>query len=257
MFQETLGFLSFYGRNMDAWIDCLTSVDSPADGLTAVTVETGQLLVLRVDNPFEFRSRCPEQYDALVECSALVTSAAPGSGEAPVACPSALWPLRRESPLPQQPASQRPVLGRKMPGGGMQVRAKRLGPIGRVAALADLAQGLTVMIETLPANNWPVRHTARLAARARRSNVSGVRETAATAMIDDNWKTVRPCAAASSFNSSHCRRMRCAEGKLRGGIRATLSRNADHSLRSPATSSGGTLTTSAAQPAVRSSPSRI
>ncbi len=34
-FAATLGFPGFYGRNMDAWIDCVTSVDRD-DGMTAV-----------------------------------------------------------------------------------------------------------------------------------------------------------------------------------------------------------------------------
>jgi RNAse (barnase) inhibitor barstar len=38
VFQHTLGFPDFYGRNMDAWIDCMTCVDTVADGLTTVTV---------------------------------------------------------------------------------------------------------------------------------------------------------------------------------------------------------------------------
>lgn len=29
VFAETLGFPAFYGRNMDAWIDCMTSADEP------------------------------------------------------------------------------------------------------------------------------------------------------------------------------------------------------------------------------------
>lgn len=29
VFQRTLGFPDFYGRNMDAWIDCMTSLDAP------------------------------------------------------------------------------------------------------------------------------------------------------------------------------------------------------------------------------------
>jgi len=29
VFHETLGFPKFYGRNMNAWIDCMTSIDTP------------------------------------------------------------------------------------------------------------------------------------------------------------------------------------------------------------------------------------
>jgi RNAse (barnase) inhibitor barstar len=31
-FASAFGFPDFYGRNMDAWIDCMTSLDSPGTG---------------------------------------------------------------------------------------------------------------------------------------------------------------------------------------------------------------------------------
>jgi len=34
-FADTLGFPSFYGRNMDAWIDCMTCLDDPEAGMTS------------------------------------------------------------------------------------------------------------------------------------------------------------------------------------------------------------------------------
>jgi hypothetical protein len=69
---------------MDAWIDCMTSVDTPADGLSSVTVAPGNVLVLRIDDPFSFRQRCPEQYDALMECSGFVNLRRTEVGEEPV-----------------------------------------------------------------------------------------------------------------------------------------------------------------------------
>ncbi len=84
VFQETFGFPVFYGRNMNAWIDCLTSVDSPGDGMSAVTVKPGQLLVLEIAEPFEFKGRCPEQYDALLECSAFINFRRAEIGGTPV-----------------------------------------------------------------------------------------------------------------------------------------------------------------------------
>ena len=62
----------------------MTSVDAPPDGLSTVTVEPGEILVLRIDEPFEFRRRCPEQYDALVECTAFVNFRRVEIGELPV-----------------------------------------------------------------------------------------------------------------------------------------------------------------------------
>jgi hypothetical protein len=41
VFQATLGFPEFYGRNMDAWIDCMTYVDDPSGGLTRVSIRRG------------------------------------------------------------------------------------------------------------------------------------------------------------------------------------------------------------------------
>jgi RNAse (barnase) inhibitor barstar len=68
-FARTLGFPSFYGRNMDAWIDCLTYED---DGLTAFPVPPGQVLTLELVDCRDFRARCPEIYAALVDCAAFV-----------------------------------------------------------------------------------------------------------------------------------------------------------------------------------------
>jgi len=71
-FSKMLGFPAFYGRNMDAWIDCMTSTDAPEDGLSAVHVAKGDMLVLCVSGAARLKKRCPEIYDALVECSAFV-----------------------------------------------------------------------------------------------------------------------------------------------------------------------------------------
>jgi RNAse (barnase) inhibitor barstar len=84
VFQRSFGFPDFYGRNMDAWIDCMTSLDTAEDGLTTVWVKTGQILILRIDDPFDFRRRCPEQYEALIECSAFVNFRRVEVGEPPV-----------------------------------------------------------------------------------------------------------------------------------------------------------------------------
>jgi len=72
VFSHQLGFPDLFGRNMDAWIDCMTYLDEPDAGMTSVHVTPGQVLVLLLDNVCEFRVRCPEQYAALIECSAFV-----------------------------------------------------------------------------------------------------------------------------------------------------------------------------------------
>ena len=84
VFRRVFGFPEFYGCNMNAWIDCMTSLDAPNDGLTAITVENGGMLTLRVDHAFEFKKRCPEQFDALIECSAFVNYRRVEVGEPPI-----------------------------------------------------------------------------------------------------------------------------------------------------------------------------
>jgi hypothetical protein len=72
-FSEMLGFPGFYGRNMDAWNDCMTSLDKPDDGLSSVHVAQGDVLVLCIADAGELKKRHPEIFDALVECSAFVS----------------------------------------------------------------------------------------------------------------------------------------------------------------------------------------
>jgi hypothetical protein len=72
IFQELFGFPAVYGRNMDAWIDCMTSLDEPRAGLSSIHVPQGEVLVLQLDHVSDFPSRCPEQYAAIIECAAFV-----------------------------------------------------------------------------------------------------------------------------------------------------------------------------------------
>ena len=71
-FATALGFPDFYGRNMDAWIDCLTYVNEPSAGMTKVHVPEGLVLTLQIDDVDVFAHRCPEQYAALIESTAFV-----------------------------------------------------------------------------------------------------------------------------------------------------------------------------------------
>jgi RNAse (barnase) inhibitor barstar len=71
-FAKAFGFPDFYGRNMDAWIDCLTSLDRPDDGMTSVHAAQSHVLTLQLENVASFRSAHPELYAAIVECAAFV-----------------------------------------------------------------------------------------------------------------------------------------------------------------------------------------
>lgn len=72
VFKEAFGFPDFYGRNMDAWIVCMTSLDAPDHGLTTVHAPPGGVVTLQLDHVGGFAQRCPDLYDTIVECAALV-----------------------------------------------------------------------------------------------------------------------------------------------------------------------------------------
>jgi hypothetical protein len=81
VFQNALGFPGYYGRNMDAWIDCLTYADDAQAGMVATPVPRGKVLTLLIEDAGRFRNRCPEQYDALIEGSAAVNNRRIEQGE--------------------------------------------------------------------------------------------------------------------------------------------------------------------------------
>lgn len=50
----------------------MTSLDAFEDGLSNVHCEPGRILTVELDGVKEFKLRCPDQYSAIVECSAFV-----------------------------------------------------------------------------------------------------------------------------------------------------------------------------------------
>jgi hypothetical protein len=77
-------FPDYYGRNMDAWIDCMTHIDDRGIGLTAISVSAGHLVALRIDDAPDFEKRSPDQYRALIECTAFVNCRRMERGGEPV-----------------------------------------------------------------------------------------------------------------------------------------------------------------------------
>jgi RNAse (barnase) inhibitor barstar len=71
-FNRVFRFPAFYGRNMHAWIDCMSSLDAPEEEMSAIHCEPSRVLTLELENAKPFMARCPEQYVAIVECSAFV-----------------------------------------------------------------------------------------------------------------------------------------------------------------------------------------
>lgn len=62
----------FYGRNMNAWIDCMTCLDEPDASMSSIHCEAGKTLTIELENVKEFKKRCLEQFNAIIECSAFV-----------------------------------------------------------------------------------------------------------------------------------------------------------------------------------------
>lgn len=84
VFAEVLGFPAFYGSNMNAWIDCMTDADDPDTGMVRAAVPPGELMTLKIDDAADFARRCPEQFDALIECTAFVNYRRVETGGTPV-----------------------------------------------------------------------------------------------------------------------------------------------------------------------------
>ena len=71
-FSKAFGFPDFYGRNMDAWIDCMTSLDCPDDGMTNVHTKSGKTIILELQNINSLVKNNEEIYKAIIECAAFV-----------------------------------------------------------------------------------------------------------------------------------------------------------------------------------------
>ena len=84
VFAKTLGFPSFYGRNMNAWVDCMDSIDCREDGMTSVHASEGGMLVMDLGICTDFAQRCPEQYEAILDSTGFVNHRRIDVGEKPV-----------------------------------------------------------------------------------------------------------------------------------------------------------------------------
>lgn len=77
------GFPDFYGRNMDAWIDCLSSLRD-GDGMSAFALGPDDVLQIELTHADALRCAAPAILDALEDCTAEVNERCAGNGEKPV-----------------------------------------------------------------------------------------------------------------------------------------------------------------------------
>ena len=57
-FAEVFGFPAFYGRNMDAWIDCMAYLDDPSAEMTRIHAPAGGVVALQLDHVDDFATCC-------------------------------------------------------------------------------------------------------------------------------------------------------------------------------------------------------
>jgi len=80
--KTAFGFPDFYGRNMDAWIDCLSGLRND-DGMSAYVLGEDEQLQIQILNSDVLRRDAPEILSALEECTAEVNLLCSESGEKP------------------------------------------------------------------------------------------------------------------------------------------------------------------------------
>ncbi len=79
---HAFGFPDFYGRNMDAWIDCLSYLDEDG-GMCRYKLLAGERLEILLPNFEEFGREYPEICTGLLECTAFVNQRYLASGDIP------------------------------------------------------------------------------------------------------------------------------------------------------------------------------
>jgi len=83
-FARAFGFFDGYGRNMNAWIDCMSDLDDPSSGMLAVHGDRDNPVLMEITHAEEFTQRCPDLLAELVVCSALVNRRFVDHGGAPI-----------------------------------------------------------------------------------------------------------------------------------------------------------------------------
>jgi len=81
LFDQVFGFPEYYGRNMDAWIDCMTYLRHPDAGMTAWHVARDKQLVLVIKGSAAFQQRCPDLYQSFLDCADFVNERMAAAGE--------------------------------------------------------------------------------------------------------------------------------------------------------------------------------
>ncbi|MEW6538540.1 MAG: barstar family protein [Pseudomonadota bacterium] len=80
-FASVLGFPKFYGRNGDAWIDCMSSLDTD---FSSVRVAPGQMLLVEIGGADLLADRAPDILNFIYDASAFVNGRRIEVGQPPI-----------------------------------------------------------------------------------------------------------------------------------------------------------------------------
>jgi len=80
-FASALGFPDFYGRNGNAWIDCMSSLDTE---FSTVRVDPGQLVLIEIGEADQMADRAPDLLNFVYDASAFVNGRRIEVGQPPI-----------------------------------------------------------------------------------------------------------------------------------------------------------------------------
>jgi len=72
VFSEVMGFPDFYGKNNNAWIDCMSYIDDKDAGMSKVTVKSGESLTITVSGTEKATNSAAEVFLGFMEIVAAV-----------------------------------------------------------------------------------------------------------------------------------------------------------------------------------------
>lgn len=82
LFKDALGFPDFYGRNIDAWIDCLSHLHEEV-GLCNIKLINEEILQLHLTEIKDFNQRQPKILNEFIECTTFVNDRFIAAGQNP------------------------------------------------------------------------------------------------------------------------------------------------------------------------------
>jgi hypothetical protein len=80
--QEAFGFPAFYGRNISAWIDCLSYLRDD-EGMSAIRLADNEVLTIALSHSALLQQRFPELIEELQFCVAMINERYDDYGEKP------------------------------------------------------------------------------------------------------------------------------------------------------------------------------